>query len=45
MAKHCANGTRRRQTSEKESPENALEDVAASNCELDVCIWAKEASS
>jgi hypothetical protein len=24
---------------------NALEDVAASDCELDVSVWAKEASS
>jgi hypothetical protein len=44
VAKLCTNGKRRRQPSQKESPENALEDVAASDCELDVCIWAKEAS-
>lgn len=45
VAKLCTNRRRHRQPSEKESPENALEDVAASDCELDISIWAKEASS
>jgi hypothetical protein len=45
VTKLCKNGTRSREPSEKGSTENALEDVAASDCELGVSIWTKEASS